>query len=440
MPTSAPAITQAGATAQPANVAAAQAAAVASAQRTANSDYMRRAVRKWVNIPLQGGAQTGTFALGANLNFTVPPVNNGWLEALDITVNLNLTYTAAGSGPFGNLTAGAPWNVIKEIDVLLNGQILRLYPAFMPYVRQMRGYLRNAPGQVLAGDSATDIAAQIYIAPAIATGVNKNWLFKLRIPFNMLHPYDGAGLLPIAGEANPVQVVVTCAPALYANPGDPLFVPVNTNGTVALTASSTQSVKVDGVYRDGTTLWSPAKIPYYPEGLPSVQWNQDVPLTPFTATNQTVRGQIKTMLQHYYMLSIVIDGQSTTNYSLYSNFNGIELDTDATGTNKLAAYGAASTANIQMDAYWNEIRETYGQDLASQPQVEGMIPWVDARARGVADASNQDGMMALNMTPGGYTTIYHGYNMAAIGGTAGITPRVETLVISANPAGLAAGS
>lgn len=435
---SAPPITTSGAVASPANVAAAQAAAVAGAQRSANSDYMRRTLRKWVGIPIQGGSQVGVYAPGSKLNFTVPPVNNGWLEGIEITVTVNMTYTAAGSGPFGNVTAGAPWNLLQEIDVNLNGQIMRLYPAFIPYIRAMRGYLRNAPGQVLAGDSFSDIGGLLYSAPVITTTVNKLWQFKARLMFNMLHPYDGAGLLPIAGESNPVQITVFCASALAANPGDPIYVPVNTNGTVALTGGQTQQVKIDGIYRDGTTLDSPAKLPYYPEGLPAVQWNQDVPLTPFSATNQAVRGQIKTLLKHHMMLSIVVDGNATTNYAAYSNFNGIELDTDATGSNKLMAYGSSATSNINMDAYFNELRETYGQDIGGFPQVEGMIPWVDARARGVADPDDLNGMLALNMLPGGYQTIYHGYNMAALGGTAGLNPRVETLVISSNPAGLQA--
>ncbi len=435
---SAPVITQAGATASPANAAAAQAAAVAAAQKAANSDYMRRTIDKWVNITLQGGALTGTYSPGAWLNFTVPPVNNGWLRAIDVTVNLNLTYTQAGSGPFENLTAGAPWNVIREIDVMLNGQIIRVYPSFIPILRQLRGYLRNFAGVPLAGQAFSDISATLYKAPTLTNGANANWLFKIRIPFNLLHPFDGAGLLPIAGEANPVQINIECASALAANPADPLFVPINTNGTVALTAAQTQSVKVDGIYRDGTTLWSPAKLPYYPEGLPAVQWNQDVPLTPFVG-GQIQRGQIKTMLQHYYMLSLVIDGNQTNNYAAWTNFNGIELDTDATGTNKLKAYGTSSTANIGMDAWQADLREIFGQDIGGYPAAEGVVPWVVAPAYGVPDASAYNGLQVLNMTPGGYTTIYHGYNMGSTGGTAGINPRVETLVISANPLGYTPG-
>jgi hypothetical protein len=40
------------------------------------------------------------------------------------------------------------------------------------------------------------------------------------------------------------------------------------------------------------------------------------------------------------------------------------------------------------------------------------------------------------MTPGGWTDINHAYQVTAVNGVAGITARVMTYLVAANPAGL----
>jgi hypothetical protein len=46
------------------------------------------------------------------------------------------------------------------------------------------------------------------------------------------------------------------------------------------------------------------------------------------------------------------------------------------------------------------------------------------------DAAN--GTNILNMTQGGWTSLYQGVNLATLGGVAGIQPRIHTLILGTN--------
>ena len=163
-------------------------------------------------------------------------------------------------------------------------------------------------------------------------------------------------------------------------------------------------------------------------GNPTVQWVIDNRVTNLQAGTLT-KGQLKTQLRHYYLFSIIIDGNQSSTFATSNNIVGMELDPDATGNNPILRFGQGT--NVGISEYFREVRKIFGQDMDP-----GVIPWVTAPAKHQPDASNQLGNMVLNMMPDGWTTVYQGYQLAAIGGVAGITPRVETFVISANPQGL----
>ena len=411
--------------------AAANAAAALLSQRQANSNYLQKTIRKVTVVQPSGGGITGAFVAGQTLNFYVPPANNGFLEALEFQCVFTVNYTANGAGPYINLNRAFPYNLISEIQVQYNGLQARVNPYFLMVYERLRRYLApKTPGTVFsgAGSENTTLTADMIAnnSTAPTTGVPQTVKVWFRLPLNALHPVDAAGMLPVMGEANPVQVVVICNPSI--NGVDPLLNPYSSNAT---TLTVTGTVKINAVYRDGATLWSPARMPLNLSGLPTAQWLIDNSWNILSA-GSVQRGQVKTLLQHYIMLGIVIDGQQSTDFSTIGNITAMELDADATGNNKLEAYGLGT--NIDIAEYFMWVRQTFGQDL---PQ--GVVPWVVAPSLNQPNPSNRLGSQVLNMTPGGWTSVYQGYYLNAIGGTPGITPRVETWLVSANPAGLLLG-
>lgn len=398
------------------------AAATASAQRAMNAQYMANTVQKWVNCVPSGGGTTAPFAAGQNLIFTVPPVNNGWLEGIELTFNLTV---AVATTP-GTLNAAAPYNVVNEIDVQFNGTQGRIHPYFAATVYpRLRGWLRSQANNLMpsgVGFVDPQISALVRSSTFPAVVGNNSWLFTVKIPLNALHELDAAGLLPIMGEANPVQIVVQCNSALVGV--DPLANVLS--GAGATTVSGT--VKCDALYRDGTTFWSPAKDSISLAGLDTTQWLIDAPI-PNLDAGQMSRGPVKTMLEHYYMVACVIDGQSSAKFASSNNFNAIQLAVDGTGQNLLQAFGTGT--NVGMERWFETVRHYFGQDLDP-----GIIPWIFATGYNQENASNRMGTAALNMKPDGWTTIYQGVNLAAVGGVAGISPRIVTWLISSNPLGL----
>ena len=395
------------------------AAAMVMAQRAANSQYMQATVPKFVNTIPAGGGTTAPFVSGSNLIFTVPPVNNGYLEALEFTFNLTVTMGAGGSA----INAAAPYNMIREIDIQYNGVQGRVVPYFANLWQRMRGWQRstnyNVVGSSFYADAQISAALRSATFP-VAAGAN-SWIWTLRIPLNAIHDLDAAGLLPIMGEANPVQVIVTCNNAIVGV--DPLVNVINTGA-----ATVTGTVKCDAKYRDGTTLWSPAKSGINLAGLDTTQWLIDAPIQNLIA-GQISRGPVKTMLEHYYLVACVIDGQQSNAFATSNNFTAIELDTDGTGNGRLFAFGTGT--NVAMSTWFEHVRNTFGQDMDP-----GIIPWVVAPSYNQGNPSNRMGTSALNMKADGWTTIYQGYNLVATGGVAGIAPRIETWLISSNPLGL----
>ena len=400
---------------------AAAAAAAALARQTNNMNYLASTVDKVSRAnPVGSNGTTAAFNAGQTLLWNVPVANNGFLRALRFTCNMTVNYTP-GTTIVNN--ACAPYGLFSEVAVNFNGTMVRVHPyipaVVLPRVKRYLGPTSN--GLIVAGNQDTDVQNMLRSTFPVANG-NNQWLFTFEIPLNVLNDLDPSGMLPIMGTSSPVQVSLTCNPAVVGK--DPLINCINTDGTIAVTGT----IALDCVYRDGTNLWSPAKLPLDLTGLPTVQWIIDNRVTNLQAGTIT-RGQIKTLLRHYYMFSLVIDGNQSNAFSRSNNIAAMELDPDATGSNPIVRYGSGT--NVSMDEWYRDIRRVFGQDMDP-----GVIPWVTAPAKHQPDASNQIGNMVLNMTPDGWTTVYQGYQLNTLGSVAGITPRVETYLISANPQGL----
>lgn len=402
--------------------AAAPSAAPQVSQQQANTDYMMRSRRFPVRMLTIGGNLSGTYAVGSTINYIMPPVNNGWLDMIELDCNLSLTGAVATLTP----NAAFPWNLIQAITVNLDGQIsyVEPYETYLYYLSTKR--LGLSPDFVPGGNfgANANLTSLLYTVPSgagsLVVGANAV-RFRIRIPLNALHPLDGSGLLPCQGTQDPVQINVICSTGLVGN--DPYnFAANSATGTLAVAGGSV--INCYGWVRDGRTKWAPGEqLPYYPDGLPQVSYDREPDVINLQAT-QIVRGQLTKVLKMYYMWVIAIDGNSSTQFASNTNFNSYDLSADSTGNFKFLQYGLE---NISFELLWEEIRAQFEQDF---PQ--GVIPLVYAPQRylpepGVANAND-----VLNMTAGGWTSLYQGVNFATQGGVANVTPRLHTLIIGAN--------
>lgn len=400
----------------PAAVAAANAPSTVS-QAQSNADYMARSRRFPVRAPLVGGALNGTYAFGSTLNFIFGPVNNGWLETVEIDLNISLQIAVATVNP----NAGYPWNLIQAVTVNLDGQISYCEPYFACYILPiLKGRLRHGIDKVLAGGDNANEDSIVFTAPASLTVGAQAIRVRYRIPLNALHPLDGSGLLPTQGTQDPVQINVICPSGGVGN--DPWNFPgQSATGTAAVNAGST--VTVYGWVRDGRTKWAPSEqLPFYPDGLPQVSYDREPDIVNLVA-NQIVRGQLTKVLKIYYMICVLIDGNASTAWCANTNVNSFDVAADSSGNFEFMQFGLN---NIPIDLLWEDQRNTFGQDL---PQ--GIVVVAAAPVLGLPEPGLQNGTDILNMTNGGWTSLYVGINFATIN-TANFQPRVHTCIVGTN--------
>lgn len=386
---------------------------------TANADYMSRSRRFPVRMPLIGGNLNGPYGVSSVLNFIMAPVNNGWLDMIELDVNIQITMATAAA----TVNKGFPWNLVQAVTVNLDGQISYCEPYFACYLMpRLRGYERSGVDQVLSGIANTDVSNTLYNVPAttLAVGAN-NIRFRMRIPMNALHALDGSGLLPTQGTQDPVQVNVICAPTLIGP--DPWIHPATSaTGTASVTGTST--VTCYGWVRDGRTKWSPSEVlPFYPQGLPQVSYDREPEVVNLVA-GSIVRGQMTKVLKVYYGVAVCIDGNQSSNFALETNFNSFDLSADSSGNFKFFQFGLE---NVQMDLLWSDLRTRFGQDWP-----EGVIPFAYAPQSNLWDVDMGNGTDILNMMAGGWTSMYQGVNFITQGGVAGIQPRIHTCILGTN--------
>lgn len=386
---------------------------------TANADYMSRSRAFPVRVPLIGGNLNGPYALGSTLNFVVPPINNGWIEGIELDLNLQVVVGTATCTP----NAAYPWNLIDHVTVNLDGQISYVEPYFASYLLpRLKGRLRGGVDSVLAGLSNTDLSNTLYVAPASWTVGNQAIRVRFYFPLNALHTLDGSGLLPAQGTQDPVGINVVC-PSSFLGP-DPWISPATSGASSTATVGSPATVTCYVWVRDGRTLWSSdEQLPFYPNGLPQVSYDREPDVVNLVA-NSIVRGQMTKVLKVYYGVALLIDGNQGTKFAVNTNINSWDISADTTGNFKLMQYGLE---NIQTDLLFEKIRRMYGQDFP-----EGVIPFVVAPHSNIPEPALANSTDILNMTAGGWTSLFQGVNFATQGGAAGVQPRIHTCILGTN--------
>jgi hypothetical protein len=148
--------------------------------------------------------------------------------------------------------------------------------------------------------------------------------------------------------------------------------------------------------------------------------------------NTLNRQHIATLLEHWFVMSIVIDGLSAGAFTTLPNLQQFQLSADSVGQQNFVSVNVSNNISVY-DWYWLRRRD-YGQDLDV-----GVIPWIDAAVRTTVDADNRSGAQVLNMMAGGFPAATHAYQVGSVSSSLGATPRVETFLISMNYNGLRIG-
>jgi hypothetical protein len=400
-----------------------------------NRNFMRKSTEKTAMCPVMGGSgQYAVYAQGQTLFFDIPNVP-GFAKGLLITYNVSAKFSNSGTY---TVNAAAPFNVFSELQVLYNGPQVRTHPYILKVLDQLRGFQSGAQNKVLAGNNDATIAANIVgTTPIVSDGTTYNtWTGKMYLPLNALGGDTVPGVLPLSGVGNKPQLKLTIPSAFVGN--DPLLNCVSNSSAGALTlgtvaganGQTVSQVNVDVIYLDGSTMDTPAPLSLAWQGEPTLQYTWDTPLVPFSA-NTLQRQTISTKLQHWYVISLIIDGVQSSTFSTLSNITGFELGPDQVGQQTWYAWNISNNVSIY-DFFDRMVRRPHGQDLDP-----GVIPWVDAPGRGTINADNRNGSQFLNMYPGGFPAATASYQVGAVTtNTSGLTPRVETFLVSVNTAGL----
>lgn len=425
-------------------------AEMANKKQKDNRAFMRRSIERFAYMPASGGSgNTQAYTAGTTLVYDFPVVGGGYAKGILIRFSINLTF-AAGTGATYALNPGSPFNIFQELQVVYNGQQIRIHPYIIKLLDQTAGYAKY-PQQngVLQGlqQSAT-VNTFEGVTPNTGTTVQNyfngavsgttTWVGAMYLPLNAIGMDTVPGLLPVMGVGNKPQLKLVCASAFMGN--DPLLNPVYASGgsagwSVTINQGASTFVSCDLVYQDGTTLNDPNGASLDITNEPTLQMYWDTPLNPLSA-GLLMRQHISTLLEHVYVFTVLIDAQTLGKFSTINNITSMQLSADAVGQQNFYSFNIAN--NIPVGDYYDRmIRRVHGQDLD-----EGVFAFVDAPARGIVDSDDRSGVQTLNMQPGGYPATTHAYQVTAVSGLTTVdggpkpVPRVECFLISLNYQGL----
>lgn len=422
---------------------------IANKKQQDNRVFLRKSIERIAYCPASGGSgNTQVYTPGTTLVYDFPVIGGGYAKGLLIRYTLNLTFATGTSAAYA-LNQAAPFNIFQELQVVYNGQQIRTHPYVMKVLDQVAGYAKYPQMNGVVANLQNSATVNNFLgvnAPAAgvinntfngstATGA-QTWTGAMYLPLNAIASDTVPGLLPVMGVGNKPQIKLICASSFLGN--DPLLNPVYASGGSAgwaVTVANTSTVSVDMVYHDGTTLSDPNGVAMDLTAEPTLQYYWDTPLNPLSA-NLLMRQHISTLLEHVYVISVLIDGQTAGKFSTIANITQMQLSADSVGQQNFMSFNIAN--NIPVGDYYDRmIRRVHGQDLD-----EGVFLWVDGPCRGTRDADDRTGVQTLNMQPGGYPASTHAYQVSAVGGLsptdggAKATPRVETFLLSLNYNGL----
>lgn len=425
------------------------AAEIANKKQADNRAFLRKAIERIAYCPASGGSgNTQVYSPGTTLVYDFPVIGGGYAKGLLIRFTINVTF-AAGTGAAYTLNQAAPFNIFQELQVVYNGQQIRTHPYIFKVLDQVAGYAKYPQQNGVVANLQNSATVNNFLgvnAPAAgainntfngSTAVGaQTWTGAFYLPLNAIASDTVPGLLPVMGVGNKPQIKLICASSFLGN--DPLINPVYASaGTAgwAATVANTSTVSVDMIYHDGTTLTDPNGVAMDLTAEPTLQYYWDTPLNPLSP-NLLMRQHISTLLEHVYVISVLIDGQTAGKFSTINNVTQFQLSADSVGQQNFMSFNVAN--NIPTGDYYDRlIRRVHGQDLD-----EGVFLWVDGPARGSRDSDDRTGVQTLNMQPGGYPATTHAYQVSAVGsltptdGGAKATPRVETFLVSLNYNGL----
>lgn len=425
------------------------AAEIANKKTADNRAFLRKAIERIAYCPASGGSgNTQVYQPGTTLVYDFPVIGGGYAKGLLIRFTINVTF-AAGTGAAYTANQAAPFNIFQELQVVYNGQQIRTHPYILKVLDQVAGYAKYPQQNGVVANLQNSATVNNFLgvnAPAAgainntfngSTAVGaQTWTGAFYLPLNAIASDTVPGLLPIMGVGNKPQIKLICASSFMGN--DPLINPVYASAGSAgwaATVANTSTVSVDLVYHDGTTLSDPNGVAMDLTAEPTLQYYWDTPLNPLSA-NLLMRQHISTLLEHVYVVSVLMDGQTAGKFSTIGNVTQFQLSADSVGQQNFLSFNIAN--NIPTGDYYDRlIRRIHGQDLD-----EGVFLWVDGPCRGTRDADDRTGVQTLNMQPGGYPAATHAYQVSAVGtltptdGGAKVTPRVETFLISLNYNGL----
>lgn len=412
-----------------ASLSAAQQAQEAAAAEQAREIRIRRALAKSIRyvVPAQPQGTTGTtaaFAQGQQLTFEIPQTGDAVATRLLMTLNLVADYTPAGTGPTMATNAAYPWSLMDYIQLKFGNLQIRWRPYFFKVLAQLAGRMQPAyAGQVFVGYSDTTVEGDEWNVPATIVSGNNTIFFKFDVPLAPLADLPGAGLVPISGSNNPIEVLVNCAAQVVGN--DPLLNTFASNGTVTMSGS----IEVDVEYVAGTSVAGPQKYRVDPLdliGYPTLQYDMDVPLTPLQVTGGKPQ-RLTRVGSLVHVIGCVIDGNQSNAFCHNSNITGLEVDIDAAAQTPLFRYGNGS--KMPMNAYWHKWRETLQYDLDP-----GIVLFNAAPISNLKNPDARNGIDYMENNNAGWPALYH---FVQVGSTGAVTsPRVEVAVSVLNRAGL----
>ena len=387
-------------------------------------------------VPVIGSSLNGTSFTNtspSSLKFQISGINGAWLRKIRVQTSGSLTYTAAATSPTCSVNAVGLDGIYSAVKLSYGSSYKpTLRPIVFSMLDQLRGYgrLRKQDPPIVSDDGSV-ITGAIYnntnLKPgsALAAGTN-NFLHTMDVPMQLLHPAHPSGMLPVdtTGTVFTIELVPNIQGLVGTDPLDNL---VNTNGTVTL---GTCTVTVTFYYSDGRTITGTSY--YQPDmtALPSAEFAEVTDQNIYA--NQLVVQQLNLALPIARLLSIVIDGESSSQFA--------QVQTPSNTTTGVSQYALLKGANVNdafisydtntggVSNYYTDFRDRFGTDLPAGVFVH------DGLTSLAVNPSNRNGVEYWNTSDGVWAAARQGFKVAAVGSNG--TPRVVTYAIVQNPAGI----
>lgn len=387
-----------------------------------NNTYMRLSVPQWAPVPGAAGGFAQPFAAGSQIPFNVNTASNAMVEGFMVRFVGTLNPATGTSAAYAK-NAGAPLNLIDNIQIVYGNVIQNFRPYILRTLAMLQGQTQPPqPSTVLVGQSVAAVSSYVNGGQAITVNTANVWDFEIFVPLNAIKKNDWRGCLPGMGGETQLSLLLQCATSIQVGV-DPEY------NILSAVSGTGHSVAVAGnffviaKYRDGTSHRSRAAFRMDVAGEVSVHVLRDLTLGSITA-GSLMSGTIGVKSPAvWWVLLTLIDGQSSTVFSTYANTAILQESADAVGNDRL--WGLGTGTNLSQFEYPFMLRRILNQDID-----QGVWPIIAGPIMNVVDSDNLDGVDYLNTMPNGYPDWHYNFQFTAVGGVAGIVPRVSTHIIA----------